>query len=96
VLLPLGTGHPWHAIDGGLTPFPLMGLLLTLLLIRFLIRLPLGIGSVVMAIALGTLFSTAVDTWGFTLPTSVWILGAVIVSGLLSRTWGALGSNPSD
>jgi hypothetical protein len=96
VLLLLGTGHPWHAIDGGLTPFPLVGLFLTLLLIRFLLRLPLGIGAVTGAIALGTLFSTAVDAWGFTLTSSVWIFGAVILSGLLSRTRGALGGNPSD
>jgi hypothetical protein len=96
VLRILSTGHPWHAIDGDLTPFPLLGLFLTLLLTRSLLRLPLGIGAVVAAIALGTLFSTAVDAWGFTLTTSVWVLGAVILSGLLGRTRGALGGNPSD
>jgi hypothetical protein len=96
VLRLLGTGHPWYPVEGALTPFPLLGLFLTLLLIRFLMRLSLGIGSVVVAIALGTLFSTAVDAWGFTLTTSIWILGAVIVSGVLSRTRGALGGNPSD
>ena len=92
----LGTGHPWHPIDGALTPFPLIGLFLTLLLIRFLLRLPLGIGAVVVAIALGTLFSSAVDAWGLTLTSSLWFLGAVILSGLLGRTRGALRSNPSD
>lgn len=92
----LGTGHPWHPIDGALTPFPLVGLFLTLLLIRFLLRLPLGIGAVVAAIALGTLFSSAVDAWGLTLALSVWVVGAMILSGLLGRTRGAFRSNPSD
>jgi hypothetical protein len=73
-----------------------MGLFLTLLLIRFLVRLPLGIGAVVAAIALGTLFSSVVDAWGFTLATSAWVFGAVILSGLLGRTRSALGGNPSD
>jgi hypothetical protein len=96
-VLPIqATGHPWHAIDGTLTPFPLVGLFLTLLLIRFLLRLPLRIGAVVAAIALGTLFSSAVDAWGFTVASSVWVLGAMILSRFLGRTRGAFGSNPSD
>jgi hypothetical protein len=96
VLLLLGTGHPWHAIDGELTPFPLVGLFLTLLLIRFVLRLSLGIGAVAAAIALGTLFSSAVDAWGLTLTSSVWFLGAVILSGFLSRPRDAFGGNPPD
>jgi hypothetical protein len=90
----LGTGHPWHGIGGNMTPLPLLGLILTLLLIRFVLRQPIGIGAAAVSIALGTLFSTLADTWGLTVTFSVWIFGAMALSA--GRARGAFGGNRPD
>ena len=90
----LGTGHPWHRIDGDMTPLPLLGLILTLLLIRFVLRQPIGIVATAVSIALGTLFSTLADTWGSTVTFSVWFISAMALSA--GRARGALGGGPPD
>jgi hypothetical protein len=90
----LGTGHPWHEIDGDMTPLPLLGLILTLLLIRFVLRQPIGIVAAAVSIALGTLFSTLADTWGFTVTFSVWLISAMALSA--GRARGAFGDRPPD
>jgi hypothetical protein len=90
----LGTGHPWHEIHGKLTPLPLLGLCLTLVLIRFVLRRPLGIVDLVAAFFLGALFSTAADTWGLTVTFSLWFLSAMALS--VGRARGAFGGRPPD
>jgi hypothetical protein len=90
----LGTGHPWHEIHGKLTPLPLLGLCLTLVMIRFVLRRPLGIVDLVAAFFLGALFSTAADTWGLTVTFSVWFLSAMALSA--GRARGAFGGRPPD
>jgi hypothetical protein len=90
----LGTGHPWHEIDGDMTPLPLLGLILTLLLIRFVLRQPIGIVVAAVSIGLGTLFSTLADTWGFTVTFSVWLISAMALSA--GRARGAFGGRPPD
>ena len=90
----LGTGHPWRAIDGNMTPLPLLGLILTLLLIRFVLRRPIGIVAAAVSIALGTLFSSLADTWGFTVTFSVWFISAMALSA--GRARGAFGGRPPD
>jgi len=90
----LGTGHPWHAIEGDMTPLPLLGLTLTLLLIRFVLRQPIGIVAAAVSIALGTVFATLADTWGLTVTFSVWFMTAVSMSA--GRARGAFGGRPPD
>ena len=90
----LGTGHPWRAIDGNMTPLPLLGLILTLLLIRFVLRQQIGIVAAAVSIALGTLFSTLADTWGFTVTFAVWLITAMALSA--GRARGAFGGRPPD
>jgi hypothetical protein len=90
----LGTGHPWHGIDGDMTPLPLLGLILTLLLIRFVLRQPIGIVAAAVSIALGTVFSTLADTWGLTVTFSVWFFGAMALSA--GRARGAFGGSRPD
>jgi hypothetical protein len=90
----LGTGHPWLGIDGNMTPFPLLGLILTLLLIRFVLRQPIGIIAAAVSIALGTVFSTLADTWGLTVTFSVWFISAMALSA--GRARGAFGGRPPD
>ena len=99
----LGTGHPWRAIDGNMTPLPLLGLILTLLLIRFVLRQQIGIVAAAVSIALGTRFSSAsraassdsfADTWGFTVTFSVLFISAMALSA--GRARGAFGGRPPD
>ena len=90
----LGTGHPWHRIDGDMTPLPLLGLILTLLLIRFVLRQPIGIVAAAVSIALGTVFSTLADSWGLTVTFSVWLISAMVLSA--GRARGAFGGKPPD
>jgi hypothetical protein len=90
------TAHTWRGGDGPYSLAPMVGLILTLILIRSILRLPVGIPALVASVALGTLFSTAADTWGLTVTFSVWILGALIVSGPLGRARGASGGTPRD
>lgn len=90
----LGTGHPWHRIDGDMTPLPLLGLIVTLLLIRFVLNQPIGIVAAAVSIALGTVFSTLADSWGLTVTFSVWFISAMALSA--GRARGAFGGRPPD
>jgi hypothetical protein len=92
----VATGHPWHAVHPSLTPIPLAGLLTTLLLIRFVLKLPVGIAALGAAIPLGTVFATLEDAWGLTLTLSTWILAALALAGPIRRSRGAFGRNSSD
>jgi hypothetical protein len=94
MVLILGTGHPWHAIHGNLTPLPLLGLCLTLVLIRFVLRQPIGMVAAAVSVALGTLFSTAADAWGLTVTLTTWLAGALILAGPIGRARSASGDDP--
>jgi hypothetical protein len=90
----LGTGHPWHPLHGNLTALPLLGLLLTMVLIRFVLRRPIGIVASAVSIALGTVFSTLADTWGLTVTLAVWLVCALFLARPIGRKRGALGGDP--
>ncbi len=92
----LATAHSWHGGDGPMTFIPLTGLLLTLALIRLVLRMPIGVASLAVSAVLGTVFATVADTWGLTVAFSAWILGALLVGGRLQRSRGAFGGNPPD
>jgi hypothetical protein len=92
----LATGHTWRGGDGPYTITPLVGLLLTLILIRFVLRFPLGVPALAASALLGTLFATASASWGYTITLSVWTLSFLLIAGRLRRTRGAFGGNPPD
>jgi hypothetical protein len=94
MVLILGTGHPWHAIHGNLTPLPLLGLCVTLILIRFVLGQPIGIVAAAVSVALGTSFSTAADAWGLTVTLTMWLVGALILAGPIGRARSGLGGEP--
>jgi hypothetical protein len=79
-----------------MTPIPLVGLLLTLALIRLVLRLRIGVPTLAISTVLGTVFSSVADTWGLTVAFAVWILSSLLIAGRLQRTRGALGGNPPD
>ncbi len=89
----LATGHTWSGGGGPITWTPVAGLLLTLVLARSVLRLRLSPLTFGTSVLLGTLFAIGAETWGVTMTTSTWIVGALIVSG---RRRHALGRNPSD
>ena len=89
----LATGHTWSGGGGPITWTPVAGLLLTLVLARSVLKLRLSPLTLGTSVLLGTLFAIGAETWGVTMTTSAWIVGALIVSG---RRRHALGRNPSD
>jgi hypothetical protein len=92
----LATAHTWRGGDGPYTLAPMVGLILTLILIRSILRLPLGIPAFVASVALGSLFASVVDAWGFTLTVSTWIVSASLAGAALRSARRSFGGNLSD
>jgi hypothetical protein len=92
----LGTGHPWHAVHGGFTPMPLVGLLLSLILLRFVAKVPIGIPTFLVCVALGTLFSSAAEAWGLTLSLAIWTFAAISLDRSIRGFPSAFGGNHPD
>jgi hypothetical protein len=80
VVLLLGTAHTWRGGDGPFTIVPIVGLLLTLLLVRTVLRVRIGLATVAVSAVLGALFATIGGRWGYTLTISLWVLAAVLVA----------------
>jgi hypothetical protein len=80
VLLLLATAHAWRGGDGAFTIVPIVGLVLTLLLIRTVLRLRIGPVTVAVSAVLGALFATIGGRWGYTLTIALWVLVAAVVA----------------
>jgi ABC-type Co2+ transport system permease subunit len=96
MLSDLATGHTWSGGDGPYTLAPLVGSILTVLLIRSILRRHIGIVALAVSVVLGALFATISGAWGYTLTIATWILGASLVGAVLRSARGSLGGNPSD
>jgi len=96
MLSDLATGHTWSGGDGPYTLAPLVGSILTLLLIRSILRLHIGIVAIAVSAVLGALFATISGVWGYTLTIATWLIGAFLVGAVLKSARGSLGGNPSD
>jgi ABC-type Co2+ transport system permease subunit len=96
VLAILATGHPWNGGDGPYTLAPLVGSILTLLLIRTILRRHIGIVALTVSVVLGTLFATISDAAGYTLTIAIWIVSASLAGAVLRSARGSFGGNPSD
>ena len=92
----LATGHTWSGGDGPYTFAPLVGSILTLLLIRSILRRHIGIVALAVSAVLGTLFATISDAWGYTLTIATWIVSASLAGAALRSARGSCGGNPSD
>jgi len=92
VLEVVATAHTWRGGDGPYTIAPVVGLVLTLFLIRAAVRVPLGPAVVGVSVALGALFATIGATWGYTTALTGWAFAAAF--GAASRR--ALRRNDSD
>lgn len=91
----LATAHTWRGGDGPYTIAPILGLLVTLLLVRIVLHREITWGTAAVAAGLGPLFATLGATVGYSLTAQVWLIGSVIASRMLRRP-GAFGRNPSD
>jgi hypothetical protein len=92
----LATGHTWSGGDGPYTIAPLVGSLLTLLMIRSILRRHIGIAALAVSVVLGALFATISGAWGYTLTVATWIVGASLIGAVLKSARGSLGGNPPD
>ena len=92
----LATGHTWSGGDGPYTFAPLVGSILTLLLIRSILKRHIGIVALAVSAVLGTLFATISDAWGYTLTIATWIVSASLAGAALRSARGSTGGNPSD
>jgi hypothetical protein len=68
------TAHTWRGGDGPFTIAPVVGLLLTLFLIRSLLRLPIGPVAAAFSVVAGALFATLGGRWGYSATLASWIL----------------------
>lgn len=89
----LATAHIWRGGDGPYTAAPIVGLLLTLLLIRRILRLPAGLPAVGISAVLGTVFATVGERWGYVATLWIWLLGFAALASL-RRAPGPLRRNP--
>ena len=95
MVLLLGTAHTWRGGDGPFTIVPIVGLLLTLLLMRAVLRVRIGLATVAVSAVLGALFATIGGRWGYTLTISLWVLAVALVNAS-RRAAGPFGRNHSD
>jgi len=91
----LATAHTWRGGDGPYTVAPILGLLLTLLLIRAVLRIRIGAAVVAIAAVVGTLFATLGGRWGYTATLLVWVMTFALLA-YVRRTAGPLRRNLSD
>ena len=73
VLSDLATGHTWSGGDGPYTLAPLVGSILTVLMIRSIVGQRIGIATLAVSVVLGALFATISGTCGYTLTIAAWL-----------------------
>ena len=92
----IATAHSWRGGDGPYTLAPILGLLLSLVLIRTVLGSRLGLGSVGASAALGALFATLGGRWGYPLTAAGLVLAFALAGGIARIGPGPLRRNPSD
>ena len=91
----LATAHTWRGGDGPYTIAPMLGFLVTLLLVRVVLHRGITWGTVAVATGLGPLFATLGATVGYSLTVSGWLVGSLIAARMLRRP-GSFGRSLSD
>jgi hypothetical protein len=92
----LATAHTWNGGDGPFNVVPLVGLLLSLVLIRTIFQSRIGLGAIGISAALGALFATLGGRFGFTVTAAIWIVAFALVAAIARAGQGPLPRNPSD
>ena len=96
VLAELATGHSWSGGSGSISLLPVIGSLLTMILLRAALGRPASFGMVGAAVGLGTLFWFAAEAWGLTVAVPIWWTAAIAIRASLRGARGSLGGNPPD
>jgi hypothetical protein len=91
----LATAHTWRGGDGPFTMVPILGLVLTLLLIRTVLRLRIGLSTVAVSAVLGALFATIGGRWGYVATSWLWLVSFALLAAV-RRAPGPLRRNLSD
>ncbi len=92
----LATGHAWSGGGGGFSLIPVLGMVLSIVLARFVLALRLSIPVTGVSVLLGALFAIAAEGLGLTIATSIWFLGAVGIASVIRLGAGSLPRNTSD
>jgi hypothetical protein len=90
----VATAHTWTGGDGPYSVAPIVGLLLMLLLIRAVLRFPVGLAAIGISTVFGALFATLGERWGYTVTLSSWVLAVVLLARI--QRAGAFRRNRSD
>jgi hypothetical protein len=81
-----GVGYWPHEASGTFPDWkPLILILVSLFLLRFLVRLEIGWPTVLIAIGMGTLWGPMIDWWGVLQPTAFVLLLVVLASSAADR-----------
>lgn len=92
----LATGHAWSGGGGAFSLIPVLGVILSISLARFVLALRLSIPVTGVCVLLGAVFAIAAEGLGLTIATSIWFLSAVGIASVIHLGRGALPRNTSD
>jgi len=85
-MVAFGVGHWPHSSSGAFGDWrPLVLVVVSLLLLRFLMKLEIGWPTALAAIGMGTLWGTLIDWWGILPPTAVVLLVMLVASSVVDR-----------
>lgn len=92
----LATGHTWSEGGGAFSLIPVLGVILSISLARFVLAFRFSILLAAVSVLLGTVFAVVADTAGLTIATSMWFLSAVAIASVIRLGRGSLPRNTSD
>jgi small basic protein len=90
----VATAHTWTGGDGPYSVAPIVGFMLTVLLIRAVLRFPVGLAVIGISTVFGALFATLGERWGYTVTLSSYVLAVVLLARI--QRAGAVRRNRSD
>jgi hypothetical protein len=82
-------GSQWPSVSQ-FDLFPLLGVVVALLVVRFALRLALTVPTTILAISAGTAWTWSVEGWGWPLTTLAALLLTFVVAAFTSRP-GSVG-----
>jgi hypothetical protein len=91
-------GSEWPPV-GQFDLFPLLGVFVALVVVRFALRLTLNIPTTVLAIVAGSAWAWSVETWGWSRATLAGLLLTFVIAAIMSkvdqadRRGGSKGTN---
>jgi hypothetical protein len=85
MLSPVGVGGSEWPPVGQFDFFPLLGVLVALIVVRFALRLSLNIPTTILAVVAGSAWAWSVETWGWPPATLAGLLLTFSIAAIASR-----------